>query len=246
MKLALCLALLGVQAFAGEIIYGSPPMGVIPHVVDGDGWKTIFTLVNLGNTPASFTLQFYADDGTPVGFPTASGTSPTITGTLAGGGATTIETSGTAVPLTQGWASLDAPGLIGGTAVFRRIIPGQPNFESSEPVDFDTRSHFAMPFDHLNGAATGFAIVNQTAGTSGTITMIFRDESGAPLLPPQTFTLVGLGHTAFTLTQQYPALVGKRGTFEVSTSGVYINLLAMHFLNGSFTAITPLASWQWQ
>jgi len=85
MKLALCLALLGAQAFAGEIIYGSPPAGVIPHVVDGDGWKTIFTLVNLGNAPASFTLQFYADDGTPAAFPTTSGTSPTITGTLAAG-----------------------------------------------------------------------------------------------------------------------------------------------------------------
>jgi hypothetical protein len=246
MKLALCLALLGVQAFAGEVIYGAPPAGVIPHVVDGDGWKTIFTLVNLDSAAASFTLRFYADNGTPIAFPTASGSSSTITGTLPAGGATTIETSGTAVPLTQGWASLDAPGIIGGTAIFRRIVSGQPNYESSEALDFDTRSHYAMPFDHLNGAATGFAIVNQTAGTSGTITMIFRDESGAQLLPPQTFTLVGLGHTAFTLTQQYPALIGKRGTFEVSTTGVYINLLAMHFLNGSFTAITPLASWQWQ
>ncbi len=245
MKLALCLALLGLQAFAGEIIYGSPPMGVIPHVVDGDGWKTIFTLVNLGNASASFTLQFYADDGTPAVFPTTSGTSSTITGTLAAGGATTIETSGTAVPLTQGWASLDAPGLIGGTAVFRRIIPGQPNFESSEAVDFDTRSHFAMPFDHLNGAATGFAIVNQTTGTSGVISLVFRDEGGNQVLR-DSFTLVGLGHSAFTLTQKYPKLIGLRGTLEVSTSGVYINLLAMHFLNGSFTAIMPLASWQWQ
>lgn len=245
MKLALCLALLGVQAFAGEVIYGAPPAGVIPHVVDGDGWKTIFTLANLESAPASFTLRFYADNGTPIVFPTTAGTSSTITGTLAAGGSTTIETSGTAVPLTQGWASFDAPGIIGGTAIFRRIVSGQPNFESSEAFDFDTRSHYAMPFDHLNGAATGFAIVNQTAATSGVISLVFRDEAGAQLLT-DSFTLGGLGHNAFTLTQKYPQLIGKRGTFEVSTSGVYINLLAMHFLNGSFTAITPLASWQWQ
>lgn len=243
MKLALCLVLLGAQAFAGETIFGG--LSVIPHVVDGDGWKTIFTLSNLDTAPASFTLRFYADDGTPVMFPTASGTSSTITGTLPAGGATTIETSGTAVPLTQGWAALDAPGIIGGTAIFRRIVSGQPNFESSEALDTDTRSRYAMPFDHLNGAATGFAMVNQTAATSSTISLVFRDETGTPLLT-DSFTLVGLGHTAFTLTQKYPALIGKRGTFEVSTSGVYINLLAMHFLNGSFTAITPLASWQWQ
>ena len=243
MKLALCLALLGVQAFAGETIPGGP--SVVPHVVDGDGWKTIFTVVNLDSSAASFTLRFYADDGTPVAFPTTSGTSSTITGTLAARGAMTIETSGTAVPLTEGWAYLDTPGIIGGTAIFRRVITGQPNYESSEALDTGLGSHFEMPFDHLNGAATGFAIVNQTAGTSGVIFLVFRDESGNPLLT-DSFTLVGLGHNAFTLTQKYPKLTGLRGTFEVSTSGVYINLLAMHFLNGSFTAITPLASWQWQ
>jgi hypothetical protein len=34
-----------------------------------------------------------------------------------------------------------------------------------------------MPFDHLNGAAR-FAIVNQTAFTPGTVSVIFRDENG--------------------------------------------------------------------
>jgi len=243
MKLALCLALLGVQAFAAETIFGGP--SVVPHVVDGDGWKTIFTVVNLDSSAASFTLRFYADDGTPAVFPTTSGTSSTITGTLAARGAITIETSGTAVPLTQGWAYLDTPSTVGGTAIFRRVISGQPNYESSEALDTGMGSHFEMPFDHLNGAATGFAIVNQTAATSGVVSLVFRDETGAQLLT-DSFTLVGLGHTAFTLTRKYPQLIGKRGTFEVSTTGVYINLLAMHFLNGSFTAITPLASWQWQ
>jgi len=243
MKLALYLALLGVQAFAAETIVGGP--GVVPHVVDGDGWKTIFTLVNLDSSAASFTLRFYADDGTPAAFPTTSGTSSTITGTLAARGAITIETSGTAVPLTQGWAYLDTPSTIGGTAIFRRVISGQPNYESSEALDTGLGSHFEMPFDHLNGAATGFAIVNQTAATSGLVSLVFRDETGNSLLT-DSFTLVGRGHSAFTLTQKYPQLIGKRGTFEVSTTGVYINLLALHFLNGSFTAITPLASWQWQ
>jgi hypothetical protein len=243
MKLVLCLALLGVQTFAAETIPGGS--SVIPHVVDGDGWKTIFTVVNLDSSAASFTLRFYADDGTPVAFPTTSGTSSTITGTLSAHGSKTIETSGTAVPLTQGWAYLDTPATMGGTAIFRRVISGQPNYESSEALDTGLGSHFEMPFDHLNGAATGFAIVNQTAGTSGVISLVFRDENGNQVLT-DSFTLVGLGHNAFTLTQKYPQLIGLRGTVEVSTTGVYINLLALHFLNGSFTAITPLASWQWQ
>ena len=243
MKLVLCLALLGVQTSAAETIPGGP--SVIPHVVDGDGWKTIFTVVNLDSSAASFTLRFYADDGTSVAFPTTSGTLSAITGTLSAHGSMTIETRGTAVPLTQGWAYLDTPATIGGTAIFRRVISGQPNYESSEALDTGLGSHFEMPFDHLNGAATGFAIVNQTAGTSGVISLIFRDENGNQVLT-DSFMLVGLGHNAFTLTQKYPQLIGLRGTFEVSTTGVYINLLALHFLNRSFTAITPLASWQWQ
>ena len=243
MKLVLCLALLGVQAFAAETIFGGP--SVVPHVVDGDGWKTIFSVVNLDSSAASFTLRFYGDDGTPAVFPTTLGTSSTITGTVPARGAITIETSGTAVPLTQGWAYLDTPSTVGGTAIFRRVIVGQPNFEASEALDTGKGSHFEMPFDHLNGASTGLALVNQTAGTSGVVSLVFRDETGTQLLT-DSFTLVGLGHSAITLTLKYPQLIGKRGTLEVSTTGVYINLLAMHFLNGSFTSITPLASWQWQ
>ena len=58
MKLALCLALIGtgLQLYAAETVYGGP--SVIPQLVDGDGWKTIITLVNLDDTAASFTLRF--------------------------------------------------------------------------------------------------------------------------------------------------------------------------------------------
>jgi hypothetical protein len=124
-------------------------------------------------------------------------------------------------------------------------MPDQPNYEASEALDTGLGNRFAMPFDHLNGAATGFAMVNQTAFTSSAIALVFRDENGVQLLT-DSFPLAALGHTAFTLTQKYPQLIGKRGTFEVSASGVYINVLAMHFLNGSFTTITPLQSWRWQ
>jgi hypothetical protein len=245
MKLAFWMAVLGagVQVFAAETIYGGP--SVIAHLVDGDGWKTIITLVNLDDTPSSFTLKFYGDDGMPVVCPTTSGTASSITGTIAPRGSSTIETIGTAVSLTQGWAYLDTPSTVGGTAIFRRVLPGQPNFEASEALDTGLGSHVAMPFDHLNGAATGFAIVNQTAFTVGAISVVFRDENGIQILT-DSFMLAPLGHTAFTLTQKYPQLIGKRGTFELSASGVYINALALHFLNGSFTTITPLQSWRWQ
>ncbi len=245
MKSAFFLALLafGGPVFATESSYGYP--SVVPHLVDGDGWKTIITLVNLDDTAASFTLKFYAEDGTPAIFPTNVGTAATLTGTIVSRGAMTIETLGTATALKQGWILVNTPSLIGGTAIFRRVLPGQPNYEASEAIDTGQWSRVAMPFDHLNGAATGFAIVNQINVSSGPISIVFRDENGQPLLT-DSFTLVPLGHYAITLTQKYPQLIGKRGTFEITASGVYINVLALHFLNGSFTTITPLRSWIWQ
>jgi len=245
MKLAFWVAVLGTaaQAFGAETVYGGP--SVIAQVADGDGWKTVITVVNLDDTAASFTLKFYGDDGMPVVFATTTGTGNSISGSIAPRGLSTIETSGTAVALTQGWAYLDTPATVGGTAIFRRVLAGQPNYEASEALDAGLGSRVAMPFDHLNGAATGFAIVNQTAFTPGTVSVIFRDENGAQLLT-DSFPLPALGHAAFTLTQKYPQLIGKRGTFEVSANGVYINVLALHFLNGSFTTITPLQSWRWQ
>jgi len=245
MKMALLLAVLGTSAqlFAAEIIYGGP--SVIAHMVDGDGWKTIITVVNLDDTAASFTLKFYADDGTPVVYATTNGTGTSIFGTIPPHGASTIETNGTATALTQGWAYVDTPATVGGTAIFRRVLPGQPNYEASESLDTALASRYAMPFDHLNGATTGLAIVNQTPLTPGIVSVLFRDEGGVQLWA-DSFTVAALGHTAFALTQKYPQLIGKRGTFEVSASGVYINVLALHFLNGSFTTITPLQSWMWR
>lgn len=245
MKLAFWLALLtsGMHVSATETIYGGPT--VVPHLVDGDGWKTIVTLVNLDDTTAAFTLRFYADDGTAAVFPTTAGTAATITGTIAPRGARTIETTGTALALKQGWILVDTPSTVGGTAIFRRVLAGQPSFEASEALDAGLWSRVAMPFDHLNGAATGFAIVNQTLFTSGLISLVFRDENGVQLLT-DSFTLVPLGHSAITLTQKYPQLIGKRGTFEVTAGSIYINVLALHFLNGSFTTITPVRSWTWQ
>src|ERR1019366_4073863 len=39
--------------------------GALAHFLDGDGWKTTFTLVNLDPTQASFTLSFLGDNGKP-------------------------------------------------------------------------------------------------------------------------------------------------------------------------------------
>src|SRR5690348_3514984 len=44
-----------VVVFAGDRVF--------PQVVNGDGWKTSFFLVNLENHPVTFQILFFTDDG---------------------------------------------------------------------------------------------------------------------------------------------------------------------------------------
>jgi hypothetical protein len=44
--------------------------GVISQFVDGGAWKTIVTLVNLDTSVGTYTLHFYADDGSPMSIQT--------------------------------------------------------------------------------------------------------------------------------------------------------------------------------
>ena len=220
---------------------------MIPHLIDGLGWKTIIALNNLEDVPATYTLTFIGEDGTPQTYATNFGNVSTITGSLAAHGSVTIETAGVKAELTQGWANLDTvdTAAVGGTVVFRRVAGGQPNYEASEPIDGGLYKRYAMPFDHMDGSSTGIAIVNPITFGSATIQFIFRDESGVQLFV-DTFMLPAMNHVAITFTQRYPQLAGKRGSFEVSASTLWINVLAVHtFPTGSFTTIVPLVSGKW-
>src|SRR5260370_34161193 len=42
---------------------------VFPDIVEGGGWETVITLVNMSGSPAQFTLTFYDDTGNPAPMP---------------------------------------------------------------------------------------------------------------------------------------------------------------------------------
>jgi hypothetical protein len=135
--------------------------GVIPQLVDGNGWKTIITLVNLDDSSCSYTVFFNDDNGSALSLTTTLGTGSKFSGTLPARGSTVIETAGLNAGLSQGWAYVNtaATNIIGGTAVFRRVALGQPDYEASEPIDTGITNRLAFPFDHITDA-TGVALVN--------------------------------------------------------------------------------------
>jgi hypothetical protein len=227
---------------------------VFSQVVDGDiwHWKTTITLLNLGTGPANFTLNFYGDDGLPLTLSTNLGQASIFSGAIAPGGSLVIETPGTAPTLLQGWGLLkpDPGAVISGSAVFRERVAGLPDLEASVPGDGGSTHRVALPFDHI-AAASGVALVNPGSFSSISVSVVFRDESGALILQ-DSFQMLPLTHQAITMTQKYPQTIGHRGTMEISTTGFFpINVLGLRFVPDSrfialsFTSITPVASSSW-
>ena len=90
MKLgAVCLCMLSIPFVAGAQLrpnatsyYDDSFNGVIAQFVDGGSWKSIVTLINLDTSEGSFTLHFYANDGSPLTIQTSAGTGTSVTGLI--------------------------------------------------------------------------------------------------------------------------------------------------------------------
>jgi hypothetical protein len=218
--------------------------GVISQFVDGGSWKTIVTLVNLDTTPTTYTLKFYADNGTSMVIQTTAGTGSVITGTLPVGGSQVIETAGSKSTLSQGWALLQSSNTSGGSAIFRQSVAGRPDFEASLPImTYVNAKRYALPFDQIN-STTGVALVNPLSYTSITVYVTFRDEKGTQFLL-DSLTLGALQHTAFSLSDRYPQCAGKRGVVEFATTGLTMSMLGLRFGAESFTSVLPLTALTW-
>ena len=218
--------------------------GVIAQLVDGASWKTIVTLVNLDTTPATYTLKFFADNGTPMVVQTTAGTGSSISGTLPPSGSQVIETNGGSATLSQGWALLETASIIGGSAIVRLTIAGQPDYEASHPIlTYVQGKRFALPFDETT-SSTGIAIVNPLDFTGLRVDVTFRGEDGT-VFSTDWFMLTPMQHTAFPLASRYSQAIGKRGVVEFATSQLTFCMMGLRFGPQSFTSIIPLRSINW-
>lgn len=251
--IVLIAALAASAAYAQQSTFAGQD-GVISQIVDGDGWKMSILLNNIDATPGQYKLSFFSDSGLPLSLQTNFGTGTFVYGTIPARGSVTIETPGTNVALSQGWALMEtifvvpgtstiAPGAtIAGTVLYLRppTVPGPT--EASEPLDFSLDSQWVLPFDHTNGYSSGVALVNQLTFSDLSVFITFFDEGGNQIAL-DSFTLLRSQHVAFTLTQKYPQTIGRRGTVRIQTSGSAINVLGFHVSpTGVFTSTSP-TSW---
>ncbi|MDP8990201.1 MAG: hypothetical protein M3N41_09015 [Acidobacteriota bacterium] len=254
MKVALLLSIAALSLHAQQSMFAGES-GVISHLVDGDGWQCSIQLNNIDATPSQYKLSFFNEDGSAKSLQTNLGTSTFVYGTIPARGSVTISTPGTQVALWQGWALMEtifsipggnfaiAPGAtVAGTVLFYRPPTASRPTEVSEPLDFSLESQWVLPFDHTNGYATGVALVNGQNFSSLSVFLTFFDENGNQLVL-DSLTLARGQHVAFTITQRYPQLVGRRGTMKVQTSAITINVLGFRVNPAGVVSSTSPTSW---
>jgi len=225
-----------VQAMVAET-YGD-----LPHLAAGDVWTTGFYVLNTGNQPASYSISFYGDSGSPVSLPFSSGSSSSLQGTLPAQGMTYLEAADPTATVAVAAGLISADPTITVQALFRRSVGGGAYYEAGVPASAGSTA-FTLPFDATTFAATGaplytgFALANLDPNNSANVTCIATDNTGAVIpngvpLP----ALSPLGHYANFL---FPALTGKRGTLNCS-SNTRMAALALRSIGGSAFSSLPV------
>jgi hypothetical protein len=222
--------------------------GSLADLASGSGWDTTFTLVNLGSVSSTVALNIFGDTGSalslPFTFPQGSSgplSASTLNQTIAANSVLLLDTTGPAnSALNVGWGDVLAAGNVNAYEIFRYGPSAQ-----EAVVPMETRSGtFALLFDNtslVNTLGTGVAVAN-LAGQPATVPVVIKDDTGAQIATG-SIGLEGHGHTAFTLSNQYPATAGKRGTVQFGTpAGAQISALGIRANGNSFTTIPAIQS----
>jgi hypothetical protein len=202
---------------------------LMPHIVNGGGWKTTVFLSNVSDSWETFTLKFMNDGGSPWSIALSGRNAATeFSDSLRPGQTIVYETDG-AGPLLEGSATL-VPGTIGssrisGFAVFRAA--GVPEFEAAVPLtDCKTKS-VVMLYDNSSGFVSGIALANPRS-TTLTVTAKVRDDAGS-VLTTQTVTLPPQGHTAFQVPDYFPSTANRRGSILFVVNDGSVSVLGLRF-----------------
>jgi hypothetical protein len=206
-------------------------------VANGQGWQTTFLLVNTEAHTASFTLNFWGDNGSPLALLTLEdGVTASVSGTIAPGQLRVIESSGLGGAMVEGWAELITSDAIGGTGIFAATARNLPPSEAAAPMNSAGGTQMFIPFDNTFAFSTGIALANpnQQAAVVG---VTFVNESGKNI-PVKTsqITVPANGHYASVLSSDFPEVNGKRGTIQLNAN-VNVYGLGIRYNGQAFTSI---------
>lgn len=208
---------------------------VLSHVVDGAGWLSTITLLNLDSTPAPYQLRLYDRNGRPMTLSLDGALNSTCVGVIPPLTSVTLTTPGTSSSLLEGWADLTSSNRIRAQLMFDQVLPNSPVFEAAVPAIGDGHTALATPFDNTNGLVTSMAVAN-SGGSATTVQLTVRDENGT-VMAVQTLNLGAGEKTAFELTKLVPSSAGRRGLVTITSQGSSISALALRFNGPAFTTL---------
>lgn len=228
---------------------GGPARQIVSQIADGqDGlahWKTTITVVNNDTVPASFQLNFWAGDGTPLFLPLAGvgGTVASYKDTIPVGGSRTIATTGTSSQLSQGWCEVVSQQQVGGLAIFRQRVAGKSDFEAASPIVPAAGGRFLLPFDNTQSFVTSMALVNP--GTvAATVAVRIFDQYGNQL-GSHSLPMNPRQQMAFQLIakDKFPETANQVGVVEFQSADSLLAGLGLRFNpGGAFTSMAVLSS----
>ena len=222
------------------------PGGSISDLTYGGGFTSTFYLVNTGSAPASFTLSFFAQDGSPVSVPlslpqsTSTQTTQAFTQTLAAGQMLEIATQAGPGNTTNvaGSAQLTATGSISGFEIFDYGPNGQ---EASVPLETRTPKNFVLVYDKTNGLTTGVALANAGSAAANITGNIYDDQGN--LLQSPTISLAGHAQQTIVLNTAYTVTANKRGMvqfFVPATSPISMIGIRVGTVGATTTTTIPI------
>jgi hypothetical protein len=214
---------LDTQGSAGIFQLNVPPHQVFfPEVADGCYagqwcWRTALMLSNPDSSgPASISVSFFNDDGTPMNVGINGTTGSQFSFSLPSSGTLQVETSG-AGNIKTGWASIQSEKSLSGISIFS-FYDGAGNYvsEMGAPATAATTS-FSMFVQTTTDINTGIAIANPNSSPAQ-VTLTLRDSQGDATGSPVSVTVPANGHIQGYVTDIFPQETmpqGFSGTLDV-------------------------------
>ncbi|MBA3973200.1 MAG: hypothetical protein C0504_03155 [Candidatus Solibacter sp.] len=200
-------------------------------------WTTTLYFTSTATSATAFTVDFFANNGSPMPVPFGGGTATSIPVNLTAGSTTAIELSSSGA-LTQGWAAVNLPSTVKGFGIFRQDVTGRSPSEAVIPLAEDSKQNYVMVWDDTE-FTTVMAIANP-GGTPVTVNLTVRLANGNQI----GTGAVNLGpkeKTAFVLRTQLnlPAMQGASGALDISVSSGKLSVLGLRFGPTAVTSMPP-------
>lgn len=206
---------------------------VLPQLAFGGGWATSLYFTNLNGTPVSFSVNFVAQDGTPLSIPALSSSSTTVNLAALGSAAIQIPNAGS---LTQGYVTASLPSGVTGYGVFSYQPGAAAGQQAVVLLSGVTATISTLIFDETS-YTTGIAIVG--LGSTATTVNVTAYNSVGGIIGTGTIQLAANGQTA-VLLRDIPGLsgvVGQLGSVDFTVTSGNVAALGIRYNGQAFTSI---------